>query len=409
MIVTYDQTSQDKLTKATKDITDAITSRLLLNDNVTNIQQYPFLAGNLPDTNLNTQPVPMNFNKLVFQFKTKDDPAKMRPLMGLSGSTTDGDKRQLGFVTTNSKEFDLTTITSISEVTTIFSHPVLEKTNPKYHNRIVALGFKFNTAQAQDSYSVITAPNGPLASATTKEELLAKANTYNGESRDYKLANFTMDLNLYLQVKDGANTLKASLLNVAASIVQGSSYPYFSNLSFTSAIPVTGGTIVPQTPTKMQFNLPFLFRELQPKDSAKNAYDNYGSYEITSNASSTTKKLEISQKNSSFTFSIPSVSVTAASGAGVGIGSPFSYTRGSSKQTQDETSQTKGNSLKTTLPVPRVCYHAVDFGSKDPSEAQANIQIFTDSGHTQIIVPLYTQVLEATTPDELTDQIIARI
>ena len=409
MIVEYDQTSQEKLTAKTKAITDAITSRLLMNDNVTNIQQYPFLQGNLPDTNLNTQPVPMNFNKLSFQFKTKDDPAKMRPLMGLSGSTANGDKRQLGFVTSSVKELDLTNITSISEVTTIFSHPVLEKTNPKYHNRIVALGLKYNTAQAQNSYTVITSPNGPFANATTKQELLDEANTYNGGSRDYKLANYTMDMNLYLQVKDGQNTLKASLLNVAASIVQGSSYPYFSNLSFTSAIPVTGGTIVPQTPTKMQFNLPFLFRQLQPKDSLTNAYDNYGSYEITSNSSSTTRKLEISQKNSSFTFSIPSVSVTAASGAGAAVGSPFSYTRGRSEQTQNEASQTKGNSLKTTLPVPRVCYHAVDFGSKDPSEAQANIQIYTESGHTQIVVPLYTQVLEATTPDELTDQIIARI
>lgn len=409
MIVTYDQTSQEKLTAKTQAITAAINSRLQMNDNVTNIQLFPFLQGALPDTNLNTQPVPMNFQKLVFQFKSKNDPANMRPLMGILGTADNSDKRQLGFATSSLQEFDLTDITSISEVTTVFSHAVLEKTNPKYHNRIVALCFKYNTSQSQDTYAVITSPNGPLAGSSSKDALLTKANTYNGASQDYKLANFTMDLNLFLKVEDGQNTLNASLLNVAASIIQGSSYPYFSNLSFTSAIPMTGSTIVPQTPTKIQFNLPFLFRQLEAKDSAKNAYDNYGSYEITSNSSSTTKKLEISQKNSSFTISIPSVSVTAASGAGVGVGSPFSYTKGKSSQTQNEASETQGSSLKTTLPVPRVCYHAVDFGSKDPSEAQANIQISTANGHTQIIVPLYTQVLEATTPDELTDQIIARI
>ncbi|MEJ8474355.1 hypothetical protein [Roseibium algae] len=361
------------------EIRDSLKSRLLATAELSaDLVQLKSMAA-LRDVPTPEKMLPNEFitvlKELKFGFKSDKDPANLFPLRTIETTSSRGENYAIGAETKNSdvtvsdQTLDLFDIEAILELTTYFS--TVRKVNDtkkyeRYGVRIIALAVKYLNKAKEEKGLLISSGKGVFANIgatdaydTIKLNVRNAVETYNeNRSNDYVISQ---DLNESGISLAGTGTKGDVLTNIRYATFVGDSRSYIANFTLVTSIDVTNNMKI------MFANLEKL-RFLIPYRKNPTGLDITNTFETAS--SDKGGNIEIYQRSTSRTISIPSVGVADV----VEIGSPYSNTKTTTRTSQSEKSHTDERRNNIAVPVSATSYVANDFPTSPVSGANVTVK-----------------------------------
>ncbi|MCJ9428416.1 hypothetical protein [Kordiimonas marina] len=410
MIISYDTDSEDTegnkvLPGLVNNINAAIAERIEASGGLANIGHYQLFGSPEGQHLLDDLPGMLNFTTLTFYFKSGKDPAGLCPMQGLEGTTDTSASILYGSkVTSQSAPLAFSNFDVITELTTFYAYTNITSEQKRYGRRLVALNVVGYKDGAAATAFVMPTTKGKLSGATDLASLRTKVEEFNGGS-SYQIGELTVPMNLSLKAGDK----RVNIINVGLNQFKGKSCYYIAGIGLYSGLPNASFAFESAKVTKVEFLLDF-------EQVARTGDGDFGSYEVTFQATNSNRNLEISQTGSTHTLTVPSVSVGVFQGASVGIGSPYSYSRTSMKSRQKEKSDQTQLTEKLTVALPQTYYQLKHFTGAKVEDVMATIRVTTkpreDSDDTQVnsvSVPLGQKLLLCATEDAVANTVVATI
>ena len=328
-----------------------------------------------------------------FGFKKDDDPAKVYPLRAMVAKGAQNTEFKIGLETKSSDVvfgatlLDLTELIEITELRTYYC--TMRKSEGKkqdeYGVRLVALLFIGRNQQNEVTYVYEASSSGPLSITSLNQAATGQdpsaiitaietaVGQYNDNTRhkDYYIFWSINDSGLQLGPTDGNGN---KVINIRYSSFLGSSRTYIGNFSLISAVDIkaTVSSMFENLET-LNFQIPF---KKNPSGLAMTC--TFGHGESKKNGS-----IDIFQKSTSSTFSIPQVGI----GKIFTVGSIYSRTSAQTITNQREASVTIDQTDSVQLTVPVDCYVSNSFPATplDNTAAVVQFSYFTGNYGMQLV------------------------
>lgn len=428
MLITYSATSTDPkfddktgaeaVTAVVNSINSAVNQRIAATGDVSNVQNLT-IFGDLQDAEmLSSNPSDrLKFTQLSFNFRKSKDASHLYPLQGVQGITGNGDnKSTVGKVSSDLQKvnFALSEFSVISEIGTFYSTALEEAKHKKYYGTRI-LGFYISgTVEERQKLQLYLPENSgrlePLKTLKPEsdgdekltvdnlEKKLLGVNT--GEKNHYQVAIFKSPMYLKLRGGDPEKNWR-ELINVGVTIFKGKGSDYINGLGFATS--VTPGAVLIDGSEAKTVDFALDFEQIDFSDVSKNS--DFGSYEMSFQATNTSRNLLIAQKGSDYTWSIPSVGAF-----GFMVGSPFSYTKRKTKTEENEQTGSRQITEKAVYKLPQKFYQLVSFASTPLENVQATIWVtYAEGKKTQINVPLEKKLLLVDGEEQVVKAVLAAI
>lgn len=397
-------------------INNAIKQRIAGTGDVSNVQNL-VIFGELEGAKLLNQGESdqLKFTELSFNFRKSKDVSHLYPLQGVQGTTGNGVRRTVGDVSSSlqSVNLALSEYSVISEIGTFYSVALEQASHKKYGTRILGFyvsGTSEGTPKLQlylpdssgrlEPLKTLT-PEGVGEEKLTVDNLEKKLLAINTEEKtNYQVGIFKSPMYLKLRGGEPAKAWR-ELLNVGVSIFKGKSSNYINGLGFSTSVTPDGVLIDNSTATAVNFALDFEKIAFTPVAGATD----YGTYEMSFQATNTSRNLLIDQQGSDYTWSIPSVGAF-----GFMVGSPFSYTKRKTKTKETEETGLRQVVEKAVYKLPTTFYQLVNIASTPLENVQAAIWLTYDNGKkSKITVPLEKKLLLVDNEEAVVKAVIAAI
>jgi len=397
-------------------VNNAIKQRIAATGDVSNVQNLA-IFGDLDSAKMLNQGESdqLKFTELNFNFRKSKDVSHLYPLQGIQGTTGSGVRRTVGDVSSSLQtvNFALSEFSVISEIGTFYSVALEQASHKKYGTRI--LGFYISgTVGGTEKLQLYLPencgrleplktlkPDGDGEEKLTVDNLEKKLLGINTEEKThYQVGIFKSPMYLKLRGGEPAKTWR-ELLNVAVTIFKGKSSNYINGLGFATSVTPEGVLIDNSTATAVSFALDFEKIDFAQVGGASD----YGTYEMSFQATNTSRNLLIDQQGSDFTWSIPSVGAF-----GFMVGSPFSYTKRKTKTKESEETGSRQIIEKAVYKLPQTFYQLVNIASTPLDNVQAAILVtYTNGKKSKITVPLEKKLLLVNSEEAVAKAVIAAI